>query len=178
MIRSGGVKYHPSLGELLVPITRVSQHPDNPNSGDIEAIALSIEVNGMYRPVYAQTSTGYILAGNTTYSSCLSLDAEVIPVVWLDVDDEAALRILLGDNQLARLAIIDQGLLRPQLEALMQTELRLLGTGFDEAPVPEPTEIEPVYTVSVQLRGEPMAQWFDIPGDTDRERLLWLMDQR
>lgn len=177
MITSGAVRYHPALESLLVPIEWVSPHPDNPSSGDEEAIAVSIEVNGMYRPVYAQRSTGWILAGNTTYASCLDLGADLIPVIWLDVDAEAALRILLGDNQLARLALVDRGLLEPHLNALLATELKLLGTGFTEY-VPPPPVVGPGHTVSVYLTGEMMARWFDTPGDNDRERLLHLMGLR
>lgn len=175
MIISGGLRYHPGLAPLLEPIERVRPHPENPNNGDVDAIEVSIEVNGMYRPVEAQVSTGFILAGNTTYTACLALDADRIPVVWLDVDDEAALRILLGDNQLARLARIDHGLLAPQLDRLMETELRLLGTGYAEPPPPPPVETEYSYTVTVRLTGETMAMWFDIPGEDDRGRLLWLI---
>lgn len=177
MIRSGGVKYHDALEPLMEDITKVRPHPDNPSSGDQEQIAVSIEVSGMYRPVEAQRSTGYILAGNTTYAACLLLDATVLPVIWLDVDDEAALRILLGDNQLARLAIVDQGLLTPLVERLLETEMRLLGTGYDEPSLPPEVEIEPAHMVCVNLTGDNMVSWFDLPVDTDRERLLHLLDQ-
>jgi hypothetical protein len=176
VITSGSVRFHPSLEPFLTPIYTVSPHPHNPSSGDEEAIATSIEVSGMYRPVWAQTSTGHILGGNTTYAACLSLGASQIPVVWLDVDDEAALRILLGDNQLARLAIVDQGLLSPLLEQLLETELQLVGTGYlppDEEPVP--SEIEPAHTVSVNLTGEDLVRWFDLDADSDRDRLLYLL---
>jgi len=179
MIRSGGVNYHPALQNLLESINNVRPHPDNPSSGDEEAVRQSIEISGMYRPVYAQRSTGFILAGNTTYAACLDLGAHLIPIVWLDVDEETAIRILLGDNELARRAIVDLGLLGPQIDKLLATELRLLGTGYEEAPPPPPLrEIEPAHTVTVYLTGETMVQWFDIPGEGDREKLLWLMDRR
>lgn len=179
MIISGQVRFHPALDGLFEDIEAVRPHPDNPSSGDEDAITTSIEVNGMYRPVYVQLSTGYILAGNTTYAACLRLGSRKIPVVWLDVDDETALRILLGDNELARLAIVDLGLLGPQIDLLLQTELRLLGTGYVEPPpVIEPAPITPGYTVSVHLSGDEMATWFDIPGDSDRERLTYLFQLR
>jgi hypothetical protein len=177
MIVSGGVKYHPSLEPLMEPISALSPHPGNPNNGDYEEIAVSIEVNGMYRPVEAQRSTGFVLAGNTTYAACLLLDATIIPVVWLDVDDIAATRILLGDNQLARLAIMDQALLQPQIATLLETELRLLGTGYTEPP-PPPPQAPPGHTVSVYLTADALASWFDVPGESDRERLFFLLDLR
>jgi hypothetical protein len=174
VIVSGGVSYHDDLAALLHPIERIRPHPDNPSSGDVDAIATSIQISGMYRPVEAQLSTGFVLAGNTTYAACLSLDAELIPVVWLDVDDATALRILLGDNALARLAWVDPGLLTPLLDSLLDTELRLLGTGYPE-PL-EPTEPpDPTYMLSVALSGDTLADWLELPGDTDRARLLGLL---
>ena len=136
----------------------------------------------MYRPIYVQESTGYILAGNTTYAACMNLRALRIPVVWLDVDDEAALRILLGDNELARLAIVDRALLSPLVARLLETEMRLLGTGYREPTEPSgaedllPAPIEPAHLVCVNLTGDEMITWFDLDGDTDRERLTYLMD--
>lgn len=176
MIVSGGVRFHPALKDLLVPINLVHPHPDNPNNGDSDAIAVSIEVNGMYRPVEIQASTGYILAGNTTYAACLELGATEIPVVWLDVDDETALRILLGDNQLARLARMDRALELPLLERLMDTDLQLLGTGYTVwDPPPEP---EYGRSLSLWLTGDLLASWLDVPGETDRDRLEFLLTLR
>ena len=156
-------------------ITKVRPHPDNPSSGDLEEIAVSIEISGMYRPVEAQRSTGYILAGNTTYAACLSLESAILPIIWLDVDDEAALRILLGDNQLARLAIVDQGLLTPLVERLLETEMRLLGTGYTEPELPPEADIEPAHMACVNLTGDDLVTWFDLPYDDDRGRLTYLL---
>lgn len=179
MIRSGDVQYHDDLEPFLVDINLVRPHPDNPSSGDVEAIMESIEVSGMYRPVYVQRSSGFVLAGNTTYAACLGLRGTQIPVVWLDVNDEQALRILLGDNELARLAIVDQGLLQPLLDQLLESELKLLGSGYSEPPPPlPPREPELSYTVHVNLTGDEMASWFDIPGDDDRARLQYLLELR
>lgn len=182
MIVSGGVKFHPDLEPLLVDINLLRPHPDNPSSGDEDEIVTSIEINGMYRPIYVQMSTHFILAGNTTYAACMNLGALRIPVVWLDVDDEAALRILLGDNELARLAIVDRALLSPLVARLLETELKLLGTGYHEPTVPngaddlDPAPIEPQHMVCVNLVGEEMVTWFDLDGDTDRERLAYLIE--
>ena len=181
MIVSGDVRFHDALEPLLDDIEKLRPHPDNPSNGDQDEIVTSIEVNGMYRPVMAQSSTGYILAGNTTYAACLALGSLKIPVVWLDVDEEAAMRILLGDNELARLAIVDRALLAPLVQRLLETELRLLGTGYREPDRPPqaddfpPPPIEPVHMVCVNLTGDEMVSWFDLDGETDRERLLGLL---
>jgi hypothetical protein len=80
---------------------------------------------------------------------------------------------------LARLAVVDQGLLTPLLDALMATDLALLGTGYDTPPpIPEPTQIEPSYTMCVELTGDLLVDWFNLAGDTDRDRITALLQDR
>ena len=111
MIRDGMVAFHDDLGELMHPIDTVQPAPYNYNNGDVDVIAKSIEMNGMYRPIYVQESTGHIIAGNHTWLACKELGAEKIPVVRLDVDDTTAKRIMIEDNEAARQAQPDKGLL-------------------------------------------------------------------
>jgi len=129
MITSGLVLFHEDLQPLLVDIDSVQQHPSNYNNGDVEALGESIEVNGMYRPIYVQSSTGYIIAGNHTWVACKGLGAEKIPVVRLDVDDNTALRIMLADNRIAAMAVPDNAQLLDLLKHL-DTHDSLLGTGY------------------------------------------------
>jgi ParB-like chromosome segregation protein Spo0J len=105
------VAFHDDLGELMQPIDDVLPAPYNYNNGDVDVIAKSIEMNGMYRPIYVQSSTRYIIAGNHTWLACKELGAEKIPVVRLDVDDTTAKRIMIEDNEAARQAQPDKGLL-------------------------------------------------------------------
>ena len=111
MIRDGMVAFHDDLGDLMQPIDGVQPAPYNYNNGDVDVIAKSIEMNGMYRPIYVQSSTGHIIAGNHTWLACKELGAERIPVVRLDVDDTTAKRIMIEDNEAARQAEPDKGLL-------------------------------------------------------------------
>ena len=135
MIHSGLVKFHDDLGPMLVDIDSVAQHPDNYNNGDVEKVAESIEVNGMYRPIFAQRGTGYIIAGNHTWEACKMLNAHQIPVVFLDVDNAEAVKIMLADNRIAQMARPDSARLVDLLKNLMDSEkgaLELLGTGYTE----------------------------------------------
>jgi ParB-like chromosome segregation protein Spo0J len=91
----------------LVDIDRLQEHPDNPNRGRDDVVAESVEENGWYGAVIAQASTGHILVGNTRYRVLRAKGALQAPVIWKDVDDVTALRILLADNETARKAEID-----------------------------------------------------------------------
>lgn len=110
----------------LVDIDQISEHPDNPNNGDVDAIDESIEINGWYGVITAQVSTGYILAGNHRYQAAKRRGATHVPVVWQDVDDVTAIRILLADNEIARHAVIN----RDQVSRLLDQLGTLDGTGF------------------------------------------------
>lgn len=128
MIHSSLVAYHDDLETLLHPIDDFTQHEENYNCGDVEELATSIEINGMYRPIYVQASTMRIIAGNHTWLACKTLGAQVIPAVLLDVDDNTALRIMVADNEIARSAIVDNHALLLVLEKLNAVD-SLLGSG-------------------------------------------------
>lgn len=130
MIRDGIVKFHDDLEKLMVPIDDVVPAPYNYNNGDVEAIKESIEVNGMYRPVYVR-GNGDILVGNHTWMACKELGATKIPVVRLDVDDVHAKKIMYADNKIASLARPDPG-----MELILLREIKdaegLRGTGITD----------------------------------------------
>ncbi len=131
---SGLVGYHDGLDDLLLPIDAVRQHPGNYNNGDVDALAESIEVNGMYRPIYVQRSTHYIVAGNTTWEACKALGADKVPVIFLDLDDIAATKIMLADNRVAQLARPDDAALLDTLDHLALVD-SLAGTGWNDDTV-------------------------------------------
>lgn len=114
----------------LVPISKLSSHPRNPRQGDIGAIHQSIEDTGWYGVIVAQKSTGHVLAGNHRLIAAREHGAKKLPVIWLDVDDQTALKILLSDNRLNDLASYDFPSLAEILKELA-LESDLVGTGYD-----------------------------------------------
>jgi hypothetical protein len=144
---SGTLFIHDALAPLCVPISEITQYPDNPRAGDIEVIAESMAVNGMYRPIYVHAATGHILAGNHTYAAALSLGATEIPVVRLDCDETTAKRIVLADNRTADLGTYDNAVLVELLSDLQAND-SLMGTGYqplDLEMLQALTEMEPSY---------------------------------
>ena len=115
----------------MTPIRMLRLHPSNPNAGDVGAICESIEANGFYGALYAQRSTGYVVAGNHRLLAADALGVAEVPVIWLDVDDEQAARILVVDNRSTRLGMFDDDSLKTLLTDLAVTERGLAGTGFD-----------------------------------------------
>lgn len=130
-MRSGQVQYQDDLEPLMQPIDSITQNPDNYNNGDVEAISESIEVNGMYRPIFVSRETKEIVAGNHTWQACKELGAQVIPVVWLDGDERQMVRTMIADNRTADLARPDHSQLL-QLLTRLDNEDSLAGTGYKE----------------------------------------------
>lgn len=117
--------------EAAVPIEAIHPHPENVNEGDVGAISHSMAANGWYGAVLVQESTGRIIAGKHRWLSAGANGLDTIPVLWIDVDDDRARRIMLADNRTARLGRDDPQALAELLEELAAQDEGLAGTGFD-----------------------------------------------
>lgn len=117
-------KYRQARLDELVP------HPRNPNRGDIGAIHTSITTTGWYGAIIVQKATGYILAGNHRVEAARHANANTVPIIELDCDDQTATRILLTDNRTASLADTDNDVLLDLLREL-NADNALHGTGYD-----------------------------------------------
>lgn len=154
----------------LVPVHMLSAHPENPRQGDIGAIYESIQANGFFGTIVAQRSTGFILAGNHRFQAAIEAGISEVPVVWVDVDDDRALRILLADNRTNDLASYDEGALAELLKRVLSTTDTLAGTGYEpedlddllqrvEGSLPEPgdapvEDVPALYNVVVECEDE------------------------
>lgn len=121
------------LGSESVPPGSLNPYPQNPRQGDVDAIAASLNEFGQYKPIVVNrgTQTGRpneILAGNHTWQAATKLRFKTINVVWVDVDDDTAAKIVLADNRTGDLAGYDTDV----LSDLMQSLQTLEGTGFTQ----------------------------------------------
>lgn len=116
---------------VLEPTESLFEHPRNARQGDVGAIAESIRANGYMAPVIAQRSTRYVIDGNHRLQAATSLGMAQIPTVWVDVDDETALRYLLAANRTNDLAAYDDGALVDLLIGLTDSPVGLAGTGYE-----------------------------------------------
>ena len=124
---SGETPQHSGLESYVwVPTDSLEPHPENARQGDIGAISDSLRVNGIYRPLIVQESSNLILKGNNTWQAVKALGWETILVVFLDVDDDEARRVMLADNRLADKAGYYNAILA---EVLIDLD-SLDGTGF------------------------------------------------
>ncbi|MGZ6067055.1 MAG: DNA methyltransferase [Polyangiales bacterium] len=117
-----------------VAVDAVRPHPKNPRRGDLDAIVESIRKNGFYGACVVQRSTGHILAGNHRFLAAKKAGLTEVPVLFVDVDDRAAEKILLADNRTSDLATYDDEALAALLKEIA-TAGELEGTGFAQADV-------------------------------------------
>lgn len=73
LVQVGNGRYAADLVPLLVGVDTLLVHPENPNVGDIDGIAASLERFGQDRAILVQASTGHIVAGNHTYLAACRL---------------------------------------------------------------------------------------------------------
>lgn len=112
-----------------VSVGEITEHPRNPRRGDVDSIAGSLDANGFFGTIVVQESTGHVLVGNHRLRAAVAAGMAEVPVSFVDVDDETALRIMLADNRTAELATNDDAALAAILSDLAESE-GLAGTGY------------------------------------------------
>lgn len=102
----------------MVDSSTLVLHPKNPRQGNSASINESIESNGFYGALVVQKSTRRVLAGNHRLKEAKALGAEQVPVIWVDCDDDKAVKILLADNRSNDMAGYDDSMLIEVLQGL------------------------------------------------------------
>jgi hypothetical protein len=117
----------------MISISQLQQHPDNPRRGNVAMIKDSVDTNGFYGALIVQRSTHRVLAGNHRLQAAQQAGITELPVLWVDVDDDKARRILLADNRTNDTASYDETALIALLQDLDMSEWSLAGTGYEAA---------------------------------------------
>ena len=126
------------IGTKTLPIADLRPHPDNPNHGDIDAIAESLGEFGQYRSIVA-LADGRILAGHHVVKALQQRGETEVRVDVIDTDEQTAKRIMLADNRLPELG---DGLDPEQLLAVLDSlDGELAGTGYDDDYLAELADI-------------------------------------
>lgn len=121
-----------------IKINELTKFEGNARKGNIALIAESLQKNGQFKPIVVNVGThtgktNEVLAGNHTLAAAESLGWEKIDVVFVDVDRDAALRIVLADNRSNDVASYDNDALLSLLHELPDLE----GTGYSSKDLDE-----------------------------------------
>jgi DNA modification methylase len=111
-----------------VSISDLKQYPGNARRGDVDMIRESLRVNGQYKQIIVQESTGYVLAGNHTLQAAKGEHWDKLHVTFVECSDETAQKINLVDNRSNDVATYDMEALTDLLKEIPEFE----GTGFTE----------------------------------------------
>lgn len=121
----------------LADLASLKPHPRNyrehPEAQKAHLVA-SLQEHGVYRNVVV-AQDGTILAGHGVVESAREAGLTEVPVVRLPFlpDDPRALKVLVADNEVTRLALSDDRLLADLLREMRDADLAsLLGTGWDD----------------------------------------------
>jgi hypothetical protein len=117
------------VGKLKPHPRNYKEHPEQ----QLEHIIKSIEEHGFYRNiVVAKDNT--ILAGHGVVQASKLMGKQKVPVIRLDIDSDStqALKVLTSDNEIGNLAMVDDRQLSEVLKDILDEELDLTGTGFNE----------------------------------------------
>jgi hypothetical protein len=116
-----------------IPVGSLTEHPANPNVGDVGVISDSLDAHGFLGAVLVQRSTGRVLAGNHRLRTAVAKGATTLPGFWLDVDDDEAEEILAIDNESGRRGTYDEGKLIALLTRRSDSPRGLKPAGFTDA---------------------------------------------
>lgn len=111
-----------------VPLSSLTPHPQNARRGDIDKIAESLDAHGQYKPIVVNKRDNCILAGNHTFKAAKKLKWKSIAVVFVDVDETTAKKIMVADNRTSDLSSYNEDALFGMLTELPD----LAGTGFTD----------------------------------------------
>lgn len=120
-----------------VDVESLKAHPRNYRAhpeDQLVHIMQSIQTNGFYRSVVVARDYT-ILAGHGVVLAAQRLGKKRIPVIRLDVDPDSkpALKVVVADNEIGKLAETDDRALTELLKEIMKEDSEnLVGTGFDQ----------------------------------------------
>ena len=119
----------------MVEVDSLEPHPENPRVGDIGAIINSMRTNGFFGALIAQKSTRRVLVGNHRLHAATWLKMPEVPVIWIDVDDVKAKKIMLADNRVSDLGSYNDDVLLGLIKDLTDEKVNVAALGYDDEDI-------------------------------------------
>lgn len=145
---SAGIPVHADLADSLFPVAELRHYHRNARTHADAVLRDSLLANGQYKALVVNRGSltgrpNEVLAGNGTLAVLRDLGEASAACSWVDVDDDAAARIVLVDNRASDLAGYDDALLAELLAEVpdltgtgfLEEDRQALLAGFGDAPV-------------------------------------------
>ena len=154
--------------EAIDSLTPWAQNPRN-NDDAVEQVAESIRRFGFASPIIARAADRSVIAGHTRLKAAQQLGLDLVPVRFVELDEDEARALALADNKLNEIATWDEAGLAEVMRELEQTGLDLAGLGWQsdeldallsemestpEAPATAPTDALPEAPPALTSPGE------------------------
>jgi len=120
----------------LVPIGELRPNPKNPNrhsEDQVNRLMASLRLDKQTRPLLARKANRMLIAGHGVHTAARRLGWTEIGVVFLDVDQHAADRIMLADDRLAALSELDDRRVADLMKEISEGDWLATGYSVDEA---------------------------------------------
>lgn len=135
---SGPGNYGANSGIIDIPPSSLKTWPDNPRTHSdkqLEKLKASIRKFGFTAPVLVDEHS-VILGGHGRVAAAIALGLETVPVRVINGLTQAQKRAyVIADNKIAEQSKWDQGLLKSELNLLLQDEFDIETTGFSTAEI-------------------------------------------
>lgn len=162
------------IDTMNLPVSALREHPDNPRTHNLAAIAESRRENGEFRAIVVRAddpedpaSGGTVLAGHGNLQAAIRAGDSEIRCEIIDCDDERARKVVLADNRTGDLGDYDPRLLAELLGDIED----LTGTGYNE------DDLEVLLRVS-DLNAEEATAFLAGEGEPDDEDDFTPVDKR
>lgn len=130
------------IGELMLD-------PKNARKGNVKEIMASLREFGQHRPIVARRENGQIIIGNHMYKAAKALGWEYVQCVFVDDDEETAIRRGIADNATGDLATWDDQMLAEllsdvgQVPGITDAEMQRI---LEDTSLDDETD-EPIYPI-------------------------------
>lgn len=124
------------LAVETVPISELRPNPKNPNKHSeeqIERLMASLSLDGQTRPVLARKANQMLIAGHGVHTAARRLGWTEIGVIFMDIDQARADRIMLSDDRLAALSELDDRRVADLMKEIGQGDWLATGYSVEEA---------------------------------------------
>lgn len=152
----------------MVPVLELRPNPRNPNKhseDQIGRLMAALRRDGQTRPLLARKENSMLIAGHGVHTAARRLGWEQIAVIFLDVVQTDADRIMLSDDRLAALSELDHRRVADLLNDIEAGDWLATGYSVEEAnKVLESSEIKDLEVYEIETSTVTDDFWIGVRG--------------
>lgn len=129
----GGEAAAQIVSASLIELRPNPRNPNKHSEDQINRLMASLRRDGQTRPVLARKANNMLIAGHGVHTSARRLGWERIQVIFLDVDQPTADRIMLADDRLGTLSELDHRRVADLMKEISEGDWLATGYTVEEA---------------------------------------------